>query len=493
MKHFFPDRLIFIKTCLNFILYQILIWFAFATVAEWEGYPTKDFIAGYYDLLFIFSGYSSLLLLFLYILLKPYRKFADLLVTRILTPKNLFHIIWQNFKINVILFTLVTALVLFTRVSYSRSVIGLLFIFYGLAAVALHIAFAYLMKSGRQREKYTLHLVIIGNNPISATIANLLWNNSRHNYQLAKDSIISENNLLSTRNKNSLPALIKNRPVDVILICSTLLKKINVDALVDFANQHFIKIQLVNHFAYTIVGNPLIRHLSDIPLINLNAFPLERFQNRFIKRLIDLIASGLVIITLLSWLTPLLAILLRLESKGGVFYRHPRTGRGGDKFYCLKFRSMYLNDGQTKKNPDDKKNLSRTGKPEKVAVENDERITPIGSFLRKRHIDELPQFINIFKGEMSLVGPRPHILDVDAYFHTKIPSFHFRYFVNPGITGLAQISYERERGIDEENVKILEQKIKLDKFYIHYWSLGLDIKIMFLTTKYIIWGDPKSI
>lgn len=183
--------------------------------------------------------------------------------------------------------------------------------------------------------------------------------------------------------------------------------------------------------------------------------------------------SLIVILGLLSWLTPVLAILITLESKGPVFFRQSRNGVDNREFYCYKFRSMAPNH--------DADNYQ--------ATKNDMRITKIGKIIRSTSIDELPQFYNVFFGTMSVVGPRPHMVKHTNEYSDKVDKYMVRHFVKPGITGLAQV--RGYRGEIEKDADILN-RTKFDIFYIENWSMFLDIKIMVQTVINAVKGEAKA-
>jgi putative colanic acid biosynthesis UDP-glucose lipid carrier transferase len=172
-------------------------------------------------------------------------------------------------------------------------------------------------------------------------------------------------------------------------------------------------------------------------------------------------------------LTPLLAIIIRLESKGPIFFRQKRNGIDNGEFYCYKFRSMAPNDHADSA----------------MACKNDMRITRVGSFIRRTSIDELPQFYNVFFGSMSVVGPRPHMVQHTNLYANKVDKYMLRHFVKPGITGLAQVRGCRGE-IETDND--IQNRIKFDIFYVENWSLFLDIKIVFQTVLNAISGEEKA-
>jgi putative colanic acid biosynthesis UDP-glucose lipid carrier transferase len=179
-----------------------------------------------------------------------------------------------------------------------------------------------------------------------------------------------------------------------------------------------------------------------------------------------------VIIGLLSWLTPILALLIKLESRGPIFFRQGRPGIDEKEFFCYKFRSMRINLNT-----------------EQEASKNDPRVTRIGRFMRKTSLDEMPQFINVLMGDMSVVGPRPHLWTQNKLYGSKIKKYMIRHYVKPGITGLAQVrGYRGEIETDEDMIN----RIKFDVFYIENWSLILDIKIIVQTIINIFEGEEKA-
>ncbi len=191
------------------------------------------------------------------------------------------------------------------------------------------------------------------------------------------------------------------------------------------------------------------------------------------KRLFDILISGLVTLFVLSWLIPTLGLIIRLTSPGPILFIQLRTGRNGRPFQCLKFRTMtYERDAQFRQ-----------------ATKYDARITRIGRFLRKTNLDELPQVINVLLGDMSIVGPRPHPIQLDAQHWQTMPGYASRYIVKPGITGLAQV-----RGCRGETAKLIQMqhRVRYDRLYIRKQTLPLDIKICWWTVAKMIKGDEKA-
>ena len=190
------------------------------------------------------------------------------------------------------------------------------------------------------------------------------------------------------------------------------------------------------------------------------------------KRTLDIVLSLTIIIFVLSWLIPIISIIILIDSPGPILFIQERTGLKGVKFLCLKFRTMYHI-----------KQLEF-----KQTSFNDKRVTPVGKFLRKTNLDELPQFFNVLMGSMSIVGPRPHALQHDAY-HWNSTTYRKRYCIKPGITGLAQV--RGARGETDEDNK-MEHRVRYDLFYMNRQSFSLDIRIFVLTITTMLKGDKNA-
>ncbi len=217
-----------------------------------------------------------------------------------------------------------------------------------------------------------------------------------------------------------------------------------------------------------------LAYIQTQPVLNQARYPLDYYSNFLMKRAFDIFFSIFVLVFVCTWLFPIIAILIRISSKGPVFFLQKRYGFHEEVFNCIKFRTMVVNDESTTS----------------TTKENDTRITKIGKFLRKTSLDELPQFVNVLKGEMSVVGPRPHMLAVDNYYKPKIGRYSLRSMVNPGITGLAQVSGLRG---DFGDVEVeMKKRVLADAFYVRNWSFVLDLVIILKTILLVIGGDKNA-
>ncbi|WP_299178780.1 exopolysaccharide biosynthesis polyprenyl glycosylphosphotransferase [uncultured Chryseobacterium sp.] len=217
-----------------------------------------------------------------------------------------------------------------------------------------------------------------------------------------------------------------------------------------------------------------LAYIQTQPVLNQAKYPLDYYANFIVKRTFDIVFSVLVLTLICSWLFPIIAIIIKTSTKGPVFFFQKRYGFHEEVFTCIKFRTMIVNEESSTK----------------TTAENDSRITKVGKFLRKTSLDEMPQFINVLKGEMSVVGPRPHMLAVDNYYKPKIGRYSLRSMVSPGITGLAQVSGLRG---DSGNVEVeMNKRVLADAFYVRNWSFALDLVIILKTILLVLGGDKNA-
>ena len=199
----------------------------------------------------------------------------------------------------------------------------------------------------------------------------------------------------------------------------------------------------------------------------------EKPFQRFLKRLFDIVVSGLFLILAYPLVWLVCAIGIKSGSPGGpILFRQKRTGLNNKEFTILKFRSMALNDEADTHQ----------------AIQNDKRVFPFGEFIRHKSIDELPQFINVLKGDMSIIGPRPLMLYHSQLWSERIAEFPDRYMVKPGITGWTQVNNTRGEVRCQAD---MQRRVDLDLWYVENWSLGLDMKVFFLTVKQLFHDDAN--
>ena len=262
---------------------------------------------------------------------------------------------------------------------------------------------------------------------------------------------------------------------DVAEIFSTITPEQNKDIyeLMYQSEKECIRFKIVPNLSVFITREVHIEYFGELPILSLRSEPLDDVGNRIKKRMLDIVVSFLVIVFILSWLTPLLGLLILLESRGPIFFSQLRTGKNKKPFYCYKFRSMRMN-----KDADLKQ-----------ASSNDSRVTVMGKFIRRTSLDEFPQFWNVLKGNMSLVGPRPHMLKHTTDYSKIVDEYMIRQFLKPGITGWAQVNGYRGEITNPEQIQM---RVNKDLWYLEKWSLWLDIQILFLTVYQVFKGDKNA-
>lgn len=290
--------------------------------------------------------------------------------------------------------------------------------------------------------------------------------------------IFSQNKLtfksnVKSENLNMIKDFIIKNEVDEIYYTMPLTYTEKIQDLVDFADHNLIRFKVVPDFRGFPLRRVNIDFLDNVPVLSFRKEPLKDNLSRLSKRFFDILFSFSVIIFILSWLFPLIGFLIKVTSKGPVLFKQKRSGLDNKEFWCYKFRSMKQNSSA---------DLEQASK-------NDSRITLIGKFLRKTSLDEFPQFFNVLKGDMSVVGPRPHMIKHTEQYSALIKKYMVRQLVKPGITGAAQI-----RGFRGETKELneMEGRVKWDVWYIENWTFFLDINIIFKTIFDVFKGDEKA-
>ncbi|MDR2806211.1 MAG: undecaprenyl-phosphate glucose phosphotransferase [Dysgonamonadaceae bacterium] len=264
-------------------------------------------------------------------------------------------------------------------------------------------------------------------------------------------------------NASCLEQIIESNHIQAVFSVFSFFKdKNNIDEQLSICNKTGVRMYLVAESQRWIRKGDGVEPLGDFYVINPQHIPLDETTNRWIKRIFDIVFSSLILL-LFSWnLLPIIALAIKLTSKGSVIFSQERTGLNNQPFQCYKFRSMYVNEEADKQQ----------------ATQNDLRITPFGRFMRRWNLDELPQFYNVLCGQMSIVGPRPHMLSHTEQYSALIRYYKVRHYVKPGVTGWAQVN--GLRGETDATWK-MEKRVKYDMDYIENWSFLWDMKIICMT------------
>lgn len=313
-------------------------------------------------------------------------------------------------------------------------------------------------------------VIIVGNGKSVVQLEDFFNDNPDYGYKLEHTFNLNYN---KKEELEQCFEFVMDNKIDEIYCSLADLSNTDVNKFVDFTDNNLKILKFLPDNKEVLARNLIYDYYDYIPIISLRNIPLDETANKVIKRLFDIVFSLFIIIGVLSWLIPILAVLIKLESKGNVFFKQKRNGLNYKEFNCYKFRSMEINDVA---------DLHQVSK-------NDPRITKVGRFIRKTSIDELPQFFNVLLGDMSVVGPRPHMVSHTEMYARRIDKFMVRHFIKPGITGLAQTKGFRG---EVETDKDIIYRVKFDIFYLENWSILLDIKIIFLTIYNAIKGEDKA-
>jgi len=353
---------------------------------------------------------------------------------------------------------------------YSLFLIKLL-IFCVLLIFFNRLLFDFLIRYIRKQNINVRNVLVVGYSSKTEALKDYFNNNPWAGYHYKGFICEGETNSADCISKNyaNIRDIIHDQKIDDLFLNMEVIPENLKHEFVSLAGELNIRINLLPDFG----DFPSYRHdyqrFDQIPVIVVGNNTTIYRINFTLKRLFDFIVSFLLILLILSWLFPIIALLIKVDSKGAVLFRQQRTGLKNHTFICLKFRTMIKNE--------DSDSIQ--------ALENDQRITTIGKILRKTSLDELPQLINVLKGEMSVIGPRPHMIKQTEYYSNLIPNYLNRHRFRPGMTGLAQIRGHRGETREIEQMKA---RVELDIYYIENWSFALDFKILMITLKDWILG-----
>lgn len=339
------------------------------------------------------------------------------------------------------------------------------------------IVFTLILTNVKKWVRKPLNVAIWGFNKTSIELASQLEANS---YFVNFLGIVNDNSDMDYSDKASFSLALThaihhaaNDQIDEMYIVAKPNYITDLNAFFELADKYCMRLKFVPDMSMLSKSQFSTSNFNNFYIIKPRHEPLQDAYNRLIKRIFDIVFSLLVILFILSWLYPIIAIFIKRQSKGPVLFKQLRTGKKRKSFWCYKFRSMHIN----------------ATSDSQQAQRNDARVTPIGKFMRRTSIDEMPQFFNVLLGDMSVVGPRPHMIKHTEDYNEQINNFMVRHFVKPGITGLAQVSGHRG---EIKKVSDLKRRVNADIDYVQSWSLIKDIKICFLTVFNTLKGDEKA-
>jgi len=353
----------------------------------------------------------------------------------------------------------------------------LLALFLILERFALRRLLNYLRKKGKNQRS----VLIIGAGEVGVNFFNKIMQNKHFGYKLVGFLDDHQKPFLNGEYLGSIDNLdniLSKKYVDDVIVALPNYATDALEKVIKTCENHTTRVRIIPDYFKFSSGKFEITMFDQFPMISVRSEKLNEIHWRLVKRAFDTAFTLFLFVTLFWWLWGIIAIAIKLTSKGPVFFKQDRWGRNNRYIKCYKFRSMVT----------ESRNVNKKGEYLQ-ATKDDPRITKIGKFLRKTNLDELPQFINVLKGEMSLVGPRPHPIPLNLIAKEQIEHYMLRTLVKPGITGWAQIN--GFRGETDELWK-MQKRVDHDLWYIENWTFMLDIQIIFLTVWNMLRGDPNA-
>ena len=415
--------------------------------------------------IYVYITYQTFAWLLIAFLVKFYEVF------RFTTPVEIISKLFKQFSIFLL------AIIAFfpfqkTSIFSGKAIAIFMIISFVIIVLFKYFFFFYLKKYRLMTHNNYRNAVIIGYTQEAIRLKEVFENRKDYGYRFQGFfSDKKQNSEVKGRIDDLKPFIIENK-IDEIYCSLNEISNEKLKELVEFADDNKKTIKFIPDTKDIFSKNLKIDYYELFPVLSLQKTQLHNPAIKGLKSFFDILFSLFVIVFVLSWLIPLVSIIIKIESKGPIFFKQGRPGIDEKEFFCYKFRSMKIN-----------------GTTEKEASRNDPRVTKIGKFLRKTSIDELPQFFNVLLGDMSVVGPRPHLWSQNKAYASKIKKYMVRHYVKPGITGLAQVKgYRGEIETDEDMIN----RIKYDVFYIENWSFAMDLKIIVQTVVNIFKGEEKA-
>ena len=318
--------------------------------------------------------------------------------------------------------------------------------------------------------KFYDSILLVGDTPAAHNFSETVKKYFYYGYQCV--GILAEENI------NQLTQKLIETHIDEVVIALPNDKYSLIQQCIDVCDSQKIKVRILPDLRQYATSSVYINNIGRVPVMNVGGLPLDKWENKFLKRVFDILFSLIFFITIGIILFPLVALLIKLSSKGPVFFKQERWGLNNKLIICYKFRTM-IQESQ---------DVDETGKYLQ-AHKNDPRITKIGSILRKTNLDEIPQFWNVLLGNMSVVGPRPHPTPLNQESMHTVDNYMLRHIVLPGITGWAQVNGCRG---ETKTIEEMQERVDFDLSYIHRWTFWLDCQIILQTIINLIRGDQNA-
>jgi putative colanic acid biosysnthesis UDP-glucose lipid carrier transferase len=391
---------------------------------------------------------------------------------------------WVAFLKVLILYTLLFSFLLFQffpslQVSRKELLTHVLLIFFLLPVQKLIIRV--LLKKIRNGENVLRKVLIVGAGPTGISFYHDYVQNRNYGYKLT--GFLDEERKQSLNGHylgktSEIESVISKHELDDIIVTLPMTSESQIGNIISIGEKHGKRIRIIPDYQSFGVVNMHVDKLGALSMITHRASPLDFADNKIYKRLFDIIFSFTVILLVFPWLFPIIGLIIKLTSKGPVLFKQERWGINNRTITCYKFRSMvtYCKD------------VDENGKYLQ-ASKNDKRITPIGKFLRKSNIDELPQFINVLLGSMSIVGPRPHPIPLNLESKDTVERYMMRHWIKPGITGWAQVNGYRG---ETKKPNLMKLRVQYDLWYMENWTFWLDLQIIMQTLVNIVKGEKNA-
>ncbi len=320
----------------------------------------------------------------------------------------------------------------------------------------------------------TRKVVVVGNGVFAQKLLRFFQSNRAYGYEVCGYYDVNPSTPGVQGGLEDLKKYCQENEVDEIYYTRPVSQESVWKDLAEFADKNFIYFRLAQDPQKAVQAEKglTVSYVGNIPVMKLRKEPLASRFNQGVKRAFDILFSLAVLAILIPFVFPIIALAIYIEDPGPIFFVQKRPGKKNQLFKCFKFRSMRVNNDS-----------------EKQATKNDSRITKVGAFIRKTSLDELPQFMNVLLGDMSVVGPRPNMVKQLEFYSQHIDNYSFRHFVTPGITGYAQVNGFRG---ETKTMDLMEKRVDYDIQYMEKWSLWFDLKIIFLTGWNIIAGEENA-
>lgn len=391
---------------------------------------------------------------------------------------------WVVFLKSLILYSLVTSFLfsqIFKEFSFSLTHLllqcSIIFVILPVQKLIIRV----LLKRIRNSKQVRRKVLIVGAGDSGLNFYQHYVKDNHYGYSLAgfiDDNINPSLNGHYLGKTSDIDKVIAQYDLDDIVVAMPINDESQLEKIVTIGEREGKRVKIIPHYQRFSAGRVHVGTLGSLPIITLRSLPLDITDNKIYKRTFDILFSLLVIILILSWLIPIVSLIIKMSSKGPVFFKQERWGLNNKPIICYKFRTMI----HTSKDTDDAGNYQQARK-------NDPRVTKIGAILRKTSLDELPQFFNVLFGSMSVVGPRPHPVPLSIESKDSVQNYMMRHWVKPGITGWAQVNGYRG---ETHKHYLMQKRVEFDVWYMENWTFWLDLQIILQTLVNIVKTEKNA-